>query len=65
MDLDKWQDAPRVVGRRPDPQIQIFGRAWQAMRRHRVAADDEEVNALVDERGQDVAEVGIQHCGLR
>jgi hypothetical protein len=31
------------------------------VRRHRVSADDEELIVLGDERGQDVAEVGVEH----
>jgi hypothetical protein len=38
--------------------------ARQAMRGHRVSAADEEFNVYVDERGQQIAEVGIQHRAL-
>jgi hypothetical protein len=62
-DVERLQHAGRVVRGRAHPEVEALGRTRQPVRRHRVSPDEQELNAGVDERGQYVAEVGIEHRG--
>jgi hypothetical protein len=55
------QDATRIFGGRPYSKIEIFRRSRQAMCRHRVAAHNEKLNALLGECGQHVADSGFSN----
>ncbi len=57
-------DTPRVIRRAPDPYVHVARRPWQAVGGQGIGADEQEVSALGGQRGQHVAEVGIQHRGL-
>jgi hypothetical protein len=50
-----------VLRRGPYPDIQILGRAGEPVHGHGIATHDQELNVRVDECGQQIAEVGIQH----
>ena len=57
-------DTRGVFVRRADPDIEIGGRARNAVGRDRVGADDEKFSVRGGQRGQHVAEVGIQQLAL-
>lgn len=44
----------------PDPRIKVTGQSGQAMRRYRIAADDQEPNVIVEKQSDKLVEVLIQ-----
>lgn len=61
---ERTVDAGSILFARLHPNIEIFGRTDQAMGRQRMTADDQILNAVGVECGQQIAEVGV-HRGRR
>lgn len=57
-------DALGIVLRVSNPEVEVACGAWETMRRECVGADHQEFSAFGIQRGQHVAEVGIQQPGL-
>ena len=47
--IEREEHAPGIVGAGPNPQVEILGRPGEAMRRHRISTNDQELNLLFDE----------------